>query len=59
MRDETDMLRLRLEELEGSVFKHILVEADRDFHGRPKPLYYAENKEQFSRWNDRSALVRY
>jgi hypothetical protein len=51
--DELDMLQCRLEELEGKVHWHVLVESSLDHSGTPKPLYYQRNKERFAQWNDR------
>lgn len=51
---ELDMLQCRLVQLESSpVYRHILVEARTDHQGRPKPLYYADNRERFAPWRDR------
>ena len=56
--DELDMLETRLTELDGSgVYRHILVEAPWDHHGRPKPLHYADNRERFAPWNNRITHV--
>ena len=51
--DELDMLELRLRELEDVPVRHVITEATRDHHGRPKPLSYADNKERFASWADR------
>jgi len=51
---ELDMLECRLTELDGTpIYRHILVEAPWDHHGRPKPLHYAENRQRFAPWADR------
>jgi len=51
---ELDMLECRLVQMEDSpVYRHIVVEADRDHQGHPKPLHYLENKERFAPWADR------
>lgn len=47
------MLELRLDILGDHVDKFILVESRQTFTGQEKPLYYAENKERFSKWNDK------
>lgn len=53
-----EMLRCRLMELEDSpVYRHVLVEARYDHQGRPKPLHFAERKEEFSAWSDRITHV--
>lgn len=53
MRDELDMLQLRLEELNDIVYKHVLVESPVTHRGVPKPLFFEENKERFSPWLDK------
>jgi hypothetical protein len=55
--DELDMLECRLRELDGKVYRHVLVEASLDHQGNSKPLYYAENKERFSAWADQIVHV--
>ena len=45
--NELELLELRLNELNGVVDKFVLVEATRTFTNKPKPLYYAENKQRF------------
>jgi len=42
--DELAMLECRLEELDGKVDRHVLVEAKLDHQGNPKPLYFADNR---------------
>jgi len=49
--NELDLLEIRLNILNDVVDKFILVEADTTFSGQPKPLYYQENKERYSKWN--------
>lgn len=53
LRDELDMLQLRLEELDATGAVTVVVEATRDHQGHPKPLHFAENSARFARWNDR------
>lgn len=36
----------------------ILVESDRTFRGTPKPLYYKENEQRFSKYKDRIIYVK-
>lgn len=60
LRDETDMLEVRLAESERwpvEVAAHILIEATTDHRGNPKPLHYAENKDRFSEWSDKIVHV--
>ncbi len=51
--NELDILRLRLEIMDPFVDKFVLEEAAVTFSGEPKPLYYAENKERFKKWEDK------
>lgn len=45
--NELDLLEIRLNVLNDAVDKFVIVEASRSFQGRPKPLYYQENKARF------------
>lgn len=47
---EYDLLEIRLNILNECVDEFIIVEAPTTFSGLPKPLYYEEQKERFSRW---------
>lgn len=51
--NELDLLELRLNELNGVVDKFVLVEGDTTFTGKPKPYYYAQNKERFKEFSDK------
>jgi len=51
--NELTVLKIRLEELYDIVDKFILIEATVTHSGNPKPLYYSENKEDFSKYNDK------
>jgi beta-1,4-mannosyl-glycoprotein beta-1,4-N-acetylglucosaminyltransferase len=51
--NELDILEVRLTELYDVVDYFILVEATRTHKGDPKPLYYAENRRRFTKWNDK------
>jgi beta-1,4-mannosyl-glycoprotein beta-1,4-N-acetylglucosaminyltransferase len=51
--NELDLLFYRLSILNEHVDKFILVESTHTFSGHPKPLYYQENKERFSDFNDK------
>lgn len=48
--NELDLLELRLNVLDNHVDYFVLVEATETFQGAPKPLYFAENKDRFSRF---------
>jgi beta-1,4-mannosyl-glycoprotein beta-1,4-N-acetylglucosaminyltransferase len=49
--NELDILEMRLEILDPYVDFFILTESTETFSGKPKPLYYAENKERFKKWD--------
>lgn len=51
--NELDMLKLRLEIMDPFVDRFVLEEATVTFSSEPKPLYYAENKEMFRKWEDK------
>jgi beta-1,4-mannosyl-glycoprotein beta-1,4-N-acetylglucosaminyltransferase len=51
--NELDMLEYRLNVLADTVDHFVLVESTKTFMGFDKPLYYAENKERFSKFNDK------
>ena len=51
--NELDLLELRLNELNDVVDKFVLVESNVTFTGKPKPYYYEENKEKFSKFADK------
>lgn len=48
--NELDLLELRLRELESVVDRFVLVEATTTFSGRPKPLFFADNRLRYERW---------
>ena len=51
--NELDLLEIRLNTLDKVVEKFILAESPFTHTGHPKPLYYAENKNRFAKFNDR------
>lgn len=51
--NELDLLEVRLNELCNHVDKFILVEWTETHSGKPKPLYYEENKERFQKFSDK------
>ncbi len=53
VRDELDMLQMRLEELAGYDARHVIVESPVTHQGVPKPLHFAGNRERFAPWADR------
>ena len=52
------MLEMKLAEMGPWVDKFILVEASETFSGKPKPLYFAENRERFAAFADKIVYVR-
>lgn len=55
--NELDLLEIRLNILAPVVDKFVLVEATRTFTGKPKPLYYQENKRRFEAFADKIVHV--
>ncbi len=51
--NELDLLEIRLSELYNVVDKFVLVEATKTFQKNSKPLFFKENKERFSKFNDK------
>jgi hypothetical protein len=50
---ELDLLEVRLNEFYDHVDYFVLVEATETFKGDPKELYYANNKDRFSKFSDK------
>lgn len=48
--NEIDLLEIRLEELNPVVDKFVLIEANKTFAGRKKPLYFQEHKHLFEKY---------
>lgn len=48
--NEYDLLEIRLEILDPYVDYFVIIEATETFSGKPKPLYYEENKNRFKKW---------
>ena len=51
--NEIEILKIRFAELDEVVDYFVLVESEETFQGNPKPLYFAENKEQFAPYLDK------
>ncbi len=51
--NELELLRLRLEELNGVVDHFVLVESPISYTGKSKPLYYQENAHLFDKFKDK------
>lgn len=49
--NELDLLEIRLNLLYNRVDKFILVEATTTFSGKPKPLYFRQNKKRYAKFN--------
>lgn len=56
--NELDLLELRLEELYNHVDRFVLVESDHTFTNKPKPYYFDENRQRFSRFLDKIQHVK-
>jgi beta-1,4-mannosyl-glycoprotein beta-1,4-N-acetylglucosaminyltransferase len=50
---ELDLLEFRLNVLDQVMDQFVIVESTVEFSGRPKPLYFADNKERFAPWKDK------
>lgn len=55
--DELELLEARFHESQDAVDRWVILEASETFTGTPKPLYFDENKEQFTPWMDRVVHV--
>lgn len=51
--NELDILKLRMEIMDPFVDKFVIEEAAYTFSSEPKPLYFEENQEMFSKWKDK------
>lgn len=51
--NELDLLEIRLNELYDHVDYFVLVEGNKTFQNKEKPLIYLENKERFAKWADK------
>jgi len=56
--DELDLLEIRLNILDGTVDRFVLVEADHTHQGDPKPLVFERNKARFAKFLDRIEHIR-
>ena len=50
---ELDLLEIRLNILNDFADQFIIVESRNTFSGKPKPLYYEENKERYKKWESK------
>lgn len=51
--NELELLRLRFEELNDVVDHFVIVESNTSFTGKNKPLYFAENAQNFEKYKDK------
>ena len=51
--NEIELLDLRLNILNPYVDKFIITEGDKTFSGIPKESVYLQNKDKFSKWEDK------
>lgn len=51
--NELDLLEIRLRYLDGVVDKFVITECVITQSGEPKPLYFKDNEERFSKWKDK------
>lgn len=56
--NELDLLELRLEELYDHVDCFVLVESDHTFTNIPKPYYFEENRQRYSKYLDKIQHVK-
>jgi Glycosyltransferase family 17 len=57
LKDELDVLEFRLNELDGKVDRHIVIESPVTHRGVPKPLHFAEHAARFAPWLDQITYV--
>lgn len=55
--NEFELLEWRLKMLYDIVDCFIIVEADRTFQNKPKPLYFAENRQRFEKYADKIRYI--
>jgi hypothetical protein len=56
--DELDILECRLTEYaDTNVYRHVIVEADVDHQGHPKPFHFLEHKDRFAPFLDRITYI--
>ena len=51
--NELDLLEIRLNELDGIVDFFVIIEGERTFQNKIKPLYYKNNKERFKKFENK------
>lgn len=58
LNNELDMLECRLTEIGDAVDHVVVVEANTDHQGHPKPYHLTENLDRFAEWKDKLVVVR-
>ena len=53
MSSELDLMEIRLNELDDVVDRFLIVESNATFTGLSKETYFAQNRERFSKFQDR------
>jgi len=53
LNNELHILEMRLNILDPVMDRFVIVESTVEFSGRPKPLWFADNKERFAPWKDK------
>jgi len=59
MNNELDLVEVRLNTLSPVVEKFVIVESSYTHTGKPKPLYFNENREKFKKFNDQIIYLEY
>lgn len=54
LNNELDLLELRFKTLDHVMDRFVVVESSVEFSGRKKPFYFADNKERFAPWKDKT-----
>jgi beta-1,4-mannosyl-glycoprotein beta-1,4-N-acetylglucosaminyltransferase len=56
--NEIDLLEKRLSYMDQYVDKFIISESPTTFSGKEKPFYFEENRERFSKWEDKIVYIK-
>ena len=51
--NELDLVELRMNILGNVVDYFVINESNITFTGKPKPMYFAENRKRFKKWEDK------
>ena len=55
--NELEVLEIRLETLDPYVDKFVLVEMEKDHHGRNKPYFFEENRDRFKKYLNKITVI--